>query len=170
MDDFAARFNERKAARRQEDRSFVILGETLTVRAAVSSDVGFQFQEALALNLEASNALANIANVNGGGNEEAVAFLRESQDKQRKYIALLEETIVDCLEPGTHEAWLRLRAKDAADPLSSDEIFEIAEYLLGRASEVPTSAPADSSAGRTETAKPSKAKSSSRAMTPTPSP
>ncbi len=78
-----------------------------------------------------------------------------------------DETVLACLTVESREEWAALRSPDGEHPLTFDEVFEIADYVLGRVAGIPTSAPADSSDGRTETAKPSKAKSSSRATAPT---
>ncbi len=85
-------------------------------------------------------------------------------------LEIADATVLDCLEPASHKAWGKLRAADARNPLTFQEVFQVADYLLGRVAGIPTDAPAGSSDGRTATGKHSKGKSSSKDRTPTPSP
>ena len=173
-DDFLARIEERKKARREADRSFVLLGETLAVRPSVTREVGADLMAARDARVTAIQALQKLLGKDGqmpanaddaqlGAVVEATRLVGAADDTA---IQVAEETIIDCLEPGTHEAWARLRAKDAADPLTAEEMEEIAEYLLGKIAEIPTSAPSVSSDGRTETSSKSRANSSSRGKIP----
>lgn len=176
-DDFLAAFEAKRAARMAADRSFQLGGETLTFRPSVAPEIGMHLEEmrqrvrSQIENLQAALAKAEKPEGNGADPDlSPITAALESMDiSESDMLQIGDETILACLEPASHEAWARLRSNDAAQPLIFDEVFEIADYLLGRVAGVPTDAPADSSDGRTETAKPSKGRSSSPAKTPTPS-
>lgn len=163
MDDFLTRFEQRRADRLKADRSFTVAGETLTHKPSVSPEVGQRLEEVrrqVGAELEEAQKRIQAAN----GNPPDLSDLKISDDVM---ILTADETILACLEPGSHEAWARLRDVNAEYPLNFEEIMELADYLLGRVTGIPTVAPADSSAGRTTTAKRSRANSSSTAKTPT---
>lgn len=162
-DDFLARFERRRQERLEADRTFPLAGETLTHRASVAPEVGSRL-EAMRdkVGAEVAEARRRIAAANG-----EPADLSDLQFDDASMIEVADDTILACLEPDSHEAWSRLRAVDAAYPLNFEEIMSLADYLLGRVTGIPTSAPADSSDGRTTTAKRSKAASSSTASSST---
>ena len=175
-DDFLAAFEARRAAREQADRSFELAGEKLVYRASVAPEVGMRLEEmrqrvrAQLETLRAALDAAEKAPEQNGGEPDLtpVAAVLDGMDvSDADMLQIGDETVLACLDPASHEAWARLRSNDAAQPLIFDEVFEIADYLLGKVAGIPTDAPADSSAGRTEIDKPSKEKSSSPARTPT---
>ncbi len=174
-DDFLAAFEARRAARIQADRTFDIAGETLTFRPTVAPEVGMrleQMRQTVRAQLETLRKQADEAEkkaaANGG--DADMAALAEALDNltvsDQDMLHIGDETVIACLDPGSHAAWARLRSPESPQPLTFDEVFEVADYLLGRVAGIPTSAPADSSAGRTQTASRSKGRSSSPAKTP----
>lgn len=174
-DPFLEAFEARRLAREQADRSFPLAAETLTYRPTVAPEVGMRLEamrekvRAQMERLKAAAEKAERAAKNGGGDEaldELGAALDSLEVTDEAMLQSGDETVLACLMPASHEAWARLRSPDAPQPLTFDEVFELADYLLGRVAGIPTSAPADSSAGRTPTANASKGKSSSRAKTP----
>jgi len=172
MDEFLRAFEERRKARLEADRSFTLCGETLTHRAAVAPEVGMRLEsmrQRVRHQLETLRKQAEEAQkANGDADLAALADALDNLDvTDEEMLSVADDTVRQCLEPDSHPAWDRLRSPDAPQPLTFDEIFEVADYLLGRVAGIPTSAPADSSAGRTETAKPATGKSSSRAKTRT---
>lgn len=160
-DEFLTKFEERRAARAQADRTILLAGEKLTFRASVAPEVGFRLQ---AMRREVSDQIAEVrrqlAAANGDGVDPGIVGLIRSDEDM---VQVGDETVIGCLEPSSAETWGRLRSADAAQPLTFEEIFEVADYLLARVAGVPTGAPADSSAGRTTTSPASKAPSSSQA-------
>ncbi len=174
-DDFLAAFEARRAARLQADRSLTIAGETLTFRPTVAPEVGMrleQMRQTVRAQLETIRAKAadaeKAAESNGG--EADMTALSEALENlsvtDEDMLQIGDETVIACLEPDSHPGWARLRSPEASQPVTFDEVFEVADYLLGRVAGIPTSAPADSSDGRTQTDKPSKARSSSPAKIP----
>lgn len=177
-DQFLEAFEARRAAREQADRSFPLAGETLVYRSSVAPEVGMRLEtmrqkvreQLERLRVAASAVEKTAGNGAGEASLEALSTALDSMEiSDEQMLQSGDETVLACLEPESHEAWARLRSKDAPQPLTFDEIFELADYLLGCVSGIPTSAPADSSDGRTPTASKSKARSSSAAKTPTPS-
>ncbi len=173
-DEFLARFEEQRAARKQADRSFSLLGETLTVKPSISYSVSRDLENARLLMAEGLDNLVTAQKVyygdgNGHPGDESEENLRAlianthaQRDCNDRLLQVAEETILDCLSTESHEAWGRMRAKDADEPLTSDEMLAIADYLIGKVAGLPTSAPVDSPDGREQTSKPSKGSSSSR--------
>ncbi len=175
-DTFLQRFEERRAARQAADRTFTIAGVELTYRPSVAPEIGMRLEEMrqeVRVQLEALKAEAakaeKQAQTNGGevDMEALAAAVDNMKVTDTEMLQTGDETVLACLTVESREAWGALRSPDADQPLTFDEVFEIADYLLGRVAGIPTSAPADSSDGRTETSKPSKARSSSRATSPT---
>lgn len=164
-DTFLERFEQRRTERLQADRSFVLAGETLTFKPSVAPEVGMRLQtvrqQYATQLLEAQRRLA--AYEKDPGKPIEVDDLNLDAEA---LIAAADEQIMACLDDPGQKAWGRLRALDAEYPLSASEIGEIADYLLGRVTGIPTDAPVDSSNGRTKTVNGSKAPSSSRAKTP----
>jgi hypothetical protein len=150
-DDFLERFEAQRAARLAAERSFQLAGETLTFKPSVREKYANQLAEGQR-RIQAYEA------------DNSVGLTTDDLDLDIDGLILAaDEQILNCLEPDGQAAWGRLRALDAAEPLTFQEIGQIADYLLGRVTGIPTDAPAGSSAGRTTTAKPSKAASSSKA-------
>ncbi len=166
-DEFLAAFEAKRAARIQADRSFTIAGETLTFRPTVAPEVGMrleQMRQTVRVQLEGLRKQAAEAEQANG--DADMAALAEALDNltvsDEDMLQTGDETVLACLEPESHPGWARLRSTESPQPLTFDEVFEVADYLLGRVAGIPTSAPADSSDGRTQTDKPSKESSSSR--------
>ena len=170
---FLEQFERKRRERLEADRSFPLAGETLVHKPAVAPEVGQRLEQArvaVAAQLDQAMALQRelqkrVEDANGDGPNLEGLDLSVLSDMKRddEIIAAADEAILACLEPGSHKAWGRLRDPAAAYPLDFNDIMGIADYLLGRVTGIPTDAPAGSSAGRTKTAKPSKAASSSPA-------
>ncbi len=161
-DEFLERFEAQRAARLAAERSFQLAGETLTFKPSVPPETGARLQ---ACRETYANALAEgQRRIAAYEADNSVGLTTDDLDLDIDGLILAaDEQILNCLEPDGQEAWARLRALDAAEPLTFQEIGQIADYLLGRVTGIPTDAPAGSSAGRTTTAKQSKAASSSKA-------
>jgi len=158
-DAFLEAFEQRRKEREQAERSFTLLGETLTFRAHVPYETGRRLEQARRDFEEGiTEARKRLDAANG-----SVPDLSDLPIDTDALVQAADEQILACLEPSSRKAWSKLRALDAREPLTFEEIGQIADYLLGRVTGLPTVAPAGSSAGRTETAKPSKAGSSSKA-------
>ena len=161
-DQFLAEFERKRAERLAADRAFTLAGVTLTHKPSVAPEVGQRLEQMRrVVSGELEEMQKRIAAANGDGAD--LSDLRISDDEM---IQSADETILACLEPESHQAWASLRAVDAGYPLNFNEIMGLADYLLGRVTGIPTDAPADSSAGRKTTGKPSKAASSSKANVP----
>lgn len=154
-DPWLEQFAERRKAREEADRTFDLLGESLTVRASVAPEAALrlaQFDIRVARYLEAA--------------QEAEAKKLPPPElgvTDEEMLAMDEEAIRAALEPGSWAAWDRLRAPDAPEPLSILEIHGLARYVVSRVSGLPTERPAGSSAGPLNGSSSSKAKSGSRA-------
>lgn len=160
-DDFLARFEQRRQERLEADRSFPLAGATLTHKASVAPEVGKRLEDMrrqVGTELEEAQRRIQAAN----GSPPDLSDLKISDDEM---IQAADETILACLEVESHETWASLRDIEAVYPLNFEEIMQLADYLLGRVTGIPTDAPAGSSDGRTTTAKKSKAPSSSTAKT-----
>jgi hypothetical protein len=178
-DEFLTRFEERRAAREHADRTVTIAGEKLVYRPTVAPEVGLRLEamrQKVVEQLErlrdaAQKAERDTAAAEGNGTDVDLTALNDALERMEvsdeDMLLIGDETVLACLEPSSHPAWARLRDPAATQPLTFDEVFELADYLLGRVAGVPTSAPADSSDGRTETSRSSKGRSSSPAKIPT---
>jgi len=175
-DAFLEAFEAKRKARAEADRTFTLAGETFRFRPTIAPEIVFRFrasQQSMYEDLEKLRAwgmeLEAAQGLNGDG-EADVSRLMEAMPEPRltddDLINIADETVIACLEPDSHEAWARLRSPENPQPVTYQEVFEIVGYLLGRVAEIPTVAPTGSSDGRTQTGKPSKAGSSSRAKTP----
>ncbi len=159
-DDFLTAFAEQRKLRAEADRSFEIEGERLTHRAAVAPEIPLRFQEATDLLARwAEEVSALLAAANGDGTPE----IPDEPISQAALIGVYDETILACLEDGSHEAWARLRAPAAPYPLSGEEIYRLCVYLIGRATSLPTDGLLGSSSTQPETASTSKESSPSPA-------
>lgn len=152
LEQFEARRKEREAA----DRTFTLLGEELTVKASVAPEVGLEMQ---------------------AFKRKLVAFWIASSEAERtnspvpapdgvtdpEMLELSESVIRACLTADTQAAWDRLRSPDAADPLTLPEIYGLADFVLSKASGLPTAGPSGSSDGPKSTKPRSRAKSPSTA-------
>lgn len=155
-DPWLVQFEQRRKVRAQHDRSFVVEGETLQVRPAVAPEIGIRYGD-MAAKFAAylTDALAA---------EKAGEPLPTSSGiDDAEMLDISEATIRACLDPASLSAWERLRSPDNADPLGLFDIYGLASFVLTKVTGLPTVAPADSSNGRTPTAKPSRGASRSRA-------
>ena len=181
-DTFLQQFEEKRAARLAADRTFTLAGETLTYRPSVPPQVGLKLEEArhrvavevLEISQLAESIKAPAKNGASGDSKPDQSLippefvrLLSGQTTDSDILQIADETIVACLEPDSLEGWGRLRAEDAAYPLSISEVMEIADWLIGKVTGTPTDAPADFSAGREKTASRSKGSSSSTGRTRT---
>lgn len=138
MDPFLENFNALRATRKQDTRSFPLLGETLVYKASIAPEVGFRLiaiQKKVAEDIEATKLAAELG-------QPAPEITTDVE-----MLAVAEETIVDCLENDSLPAWSRLRRPDSPEPLSFGEIFSLARYLVAKASGLPTGGPTESSDG-----------------------
>lgn len=159
-DTFLQQFEERRQARLQTERSFVLAGETLVHKPSVAPEVGHRL-EAMRQRVAEELAEARQRIEKANGKPPDLSDLETISDDVM--IKAADDAILACLDPDSHAGWARLRDPDAAYPLNWNEVVEIADWLLGRVTGIPTDAPADSSDGRTQTGKNTKAASSSRA-------
>lgn len=177
MDEFLERFEAKRKAREDADRTVTLAGEALVLRPTIAPEVVFKFRESQTTMYEDLTALRDWGEklekaqaLNGDGDPEQIAALQAAMPESRltddELIQIADETVVACLDADSADGWFRLRSKDNPHPLEYQEVFEIVGYLLGKVAQIPTVAPSDSSDGRTQTAKPSTAGSSSPAKTP----
>lgn len=157
MDPYLEQFVARRKEREQADRSFTLLGETLTVKASVAPEVGLrrgEFERRLAV-FAATAEEARKAN----------KPLPELGFSDQELLDLSDSIIFDCLEPASHDTWRKLRSPDSTDPLGLLEIYGLSGYVLSKASALPTGGPSASSDGQRSNGSSSTARSSSRAAT-----
>lgn len=83
----------------------------------------------------------------------------------KEFIESLDERALMCLDPGSAEAWARLRDPNRDLPLRLDDLIWLVGALVAEASGLPTVRPVDSSTGPAATNGSSTAKSPSRAAT-----
>lgn len=158
-DEFLERFEANRLAREKADRSFVLLGETLVFRAHVPYEIGRGLEAArMKFAHELTEAQKRIESANGQPPDLSDLTLNTDE-----LVQAADAQILACLEPEGRQAWGRLRALDSDSPLNFHEIGQIADYLLGRVTAIPTDAPAVSSGGRKTTGSKSKGASSSTA-------
>lgn len=138
MDPWLDNFNATREARLQENRSFELLGEKLTVKISVAPEVGFR-RDDLRRKVRADIEAAKQAAERG---DPAPATTSDEE-----IFAVAEDTIIACLDPESLPAWRRLRSPDQPVPLSFREVFALCDYVLARASGLPTGGPSESSAG-----------------------
>lgn len=176
MDDFLKDFERRRAEREQADRTFTLAGVTLTHKPSVAPEVGSRLERmrrrVARQGLEAQEKLAELqkrlaALKEGDTLEVGDLELTDEVVDDEGMILAADETILACLEPGSHAGWAQLRAPDAPHPLNLEDLMSFCDYLLGRVTGVPTVASAGSSGGRTTTGSRSKGSSSRRARTRT---
>lgn len=135
-------FNARRAERQQHTQTVTIDGHTLTVRAAVAPQVAVRYWDAkhrlIIHQLQRRQA------------EERAAAPPELPDDltDSALLDLLEDTLRGALTPGSLPALAELRDAARENPLNWEDVFDLAEHLLGLASApVPTERPAASSNG-----------------------
>lgn len=148
-DDFLERFEQRRQERLQADRTVTIAGVDLIYRPSISPETALLLEE------------TRDRYVSQNGSRDITAT---------HLVNVADQSILECLEPASHQAWANLRDPAAEYPLSLSDVFDLAEYLLGKAAGTPTDAPSGSSDGRTTTAQQSTEDSSSTANAPDSSP
>lgn len=154
-DPWLEQFAERRKAREEADRSFDLLGERLVVRASIAPEAALRLAQ---FDIRLARWKDEV--------DEAERLKKEPPPlgvTDEEMLAMDEEAIRAALEPESWPAWDRLRAPDAAEPLSLLEIHGLSRYVVSRVSGLPTERPAGSSAGPQNGASSSKAKSGSRA-------
>lgn len=164
QDDFLKAFNEQRALRAERDRSFQIDGVTLTHRPAVAPEIPLLFAETtdrLAVWADEVNRLLATAK---NGDQPA---LPEQPVSEAQLIEVYERTVLACLDPASDEAWQKLRAPDAPNPLTGEDIYRLAVYLIGRTTQIPTDGLLGSSATQPEAERTSRGSSRSRGRKPT---
>lgn len=140
-DPWLTQFEARMAEREQEDRSFLLLGERLVYRASVAPEVGIRLGEFQ----RASIAYARDVQARKDAGEPSP----EATITDQEMLELGEWIIRSCLEPGSVEAWERIRSPDAARQLTLIDIYELAMYVQAKAAgTLPTVAPIGSPDGR----------------------
>lgn len=160
-DDWLDTFNEGIAVRERGERSFEVLGETLTVKPSLAPQVAIRYFTAKRRLIEFT-ALRIAAEAEGA---EKPPLPEDLQDEA--LLELMDMTARACLDTATAPAWDRLRSDDHPTPLDWDQLFSLCEYLIGRASTHPTDEPIGSSNGQPGTSPSSEDASLSPAGTPT---
>lgn len=151
-------FDARRKEREQADRSFTLLGETLTVKPSVAPEVGLRLAKF-------QIAMATFVADYQKAETEKTPPPESSGYTDADMLALSESVIAECLTEDSLVAWERLRLPGQPEPLTLLEIYGLANYILGRATGLPTGGPSASSDGRTNGKTSSKARSSSPAAT-----
>lgn len=176
-DEWLEKFEQAHADRETADRTFTLLGEELTVKASVAPDVGLRLTamhravQTEAEDLRVAEAALEAAKKTAAEAGEDPASLDQTLPQPtitvQHMIDIGDATVLACLVPDSHDAWRRLRDPDHPQPLTFAEILSLCNYLIGRASGIPTGGPAASPNGPTPTAATSTDESSSPAETPT---
>lgn len=171
-DEWLEKFEQAHADRETADRTFTLLGEDLTVKASVAPEVALRLtamRRAVAADLDSLRAAetARQEAITAGADTSTLTALPKLEITDQAMIDTAEATVLACLEPASHDGWHRLRSPDHPTPLTFAEIFQICDYVIGRASATPTGGPAASPNGPTPTAATSTDESSSPAATPT---
>ena len=150
LDDFQRRIADRKVS----DRSFELLGEKLTVKPSVAPQVGLNFNSTRDKVIQQTRA-----------RQEALDAGKDAPDPlvtDEELLDVIEQTIRACLEPSSLPAWDKLRSPEHASPLNWFDLYSLCDYVLSRASGLPTVASVASSNGRASAGRSSRAASSSR--------
>lgn len=156
-DPWLEQWEQRRQERAQTDRSFTVLGETLTAKASVAPEIGIRLAE-FQTRVAAYVPVAQAAQAKG----EPLPELGVSDEEM---LALSEATIRACLEPASITGWERLRDPERADPMTLMDIYGFATYVLSKATGLPTGASGGSSAGPQSNGRSSTAASPSRGKT-----
>lgn len=156
-DPWIQQFEARRKERLKADRSFTVLGETLTAKASVAPEIGLRIGE-----FQARVAVYTVAAQEAQVKGKPIPDLGVSDIEM---LDLSEATIRACLEPSSIKAWERLRDPNRPEPMTLMDIYGFATYVLAKATGLPTDALADSSTGPARNGRSSTAASSSRAGT-----
>jgi len=157
QDPWLTQFEARRKERADKDRSFILGGETLTVRPSVAPEVGLRRGE---FEARIAKFQIDVAEAEKAGKPQP-----ELGVSDQELLDLAEGIIMDCLDPDSYDAWLRLRSPDNPDPLSLMDIYGLSGYVLSRVVRLPTDGPSASSDGPQTNGRNSKAASTSRAAT-----
>lgn len=133
-------FDERRAERAEKERGFIIGGEKFVRRVGVRPEDIIAFNQAT------------------GG---------ESVPTEEEWIAIYDETVLACIEPGQEELWAKVRA-ERENPLTVHDLLGLISWLMAEVTGRPTGASTDSSAGRDSTGTTSTDGSSSRELAAVP--
>ena len=153
LDEFEQRIKQRQTA----DRSFTLLGETLEVKSSVAPQIGLAFNDAR--NKVIADQIAR-ARATEAGEDTPAATMPDSE-----LLDIMEATIRACLDPESIPTWETLRSPDHPTPMNWSDIFSFCDYVLAKATNLPTVASDASSNGRAKDAASSKDASPSRAAT-----
>lgn len=152
MDAWLQEFHDKYDQFEREDRTFPLLGESLTVKPVVSARVGTRFnsfRRQLGKQVEAAKEAEEAAKkAEKNGAEKTVASPSGLLIDDEQMLAMAEGTIRACLEHDSWPAWERLMDPEAEKPLSFAQVFDICDYVIGRASGLPTVEPSGSSDGQ----------------------
>lgn len=110
-------FDEARRERLQRDRSFRIAGREFVYRPAVPPEALFGW------------------------------FDMSADTPEAEAIATIDATIVEFLEPEYREAWREARDPDAENPITRDDMLELARWLLSEQAGRPTGQQSGSSTG-----------------------
>lgn len=156
-DQWLERFEQRIADRAATRETLVVLGETLVLKPTIAPQVALRYYDAK-IRLIQYYVDREKAQAAGKPVPELAADLHDTV-----LLELVEETARACIDPESVPAWERLRSSDRPNPLAWRDVMSLCEYLLDKASGVPTDGPTESSDGPTNTSKSSKGASPSRA-------
>lgn len=148
-------FEKRIADRQVSDRTFILLGEKLTVKPSVAPQVGLHFNETRNKVIQQTVARQEA--------ETAGKDLPDPIVTDAELLDVIEQTIRACLEPESLKTWDKLRSPEHPSPLNWFDLYSLCDYVLSRASGLPTVASVASSNGRASAGRSSRAGSSSRA-------
>jgi hypothetical protein len=159
-DPWLEQFEKRRAERAATNgRSFVVAGETLTVKPTVAPQIATRYWR---VKVEIIDLHAAREEATKKGLDPPLAP-RELENEG--LLELFDDTMTACLESSSLEAYKRLRSADLDNPLDWEDLFALCEGVLAKASGIPTAGPSDSSDGPPNAKPSSKARSGSRAAT-----
>jgi hypothetical protein len=131
--------NER-AQRPEEERTFVIGGETFVYRPSVPPE-GYKRWSAM------TGGEFILRDAQGKPVLDPASNTPISTLTEDDALAILDETVISFLEPQYEEAWRRVRAADAPNPLTLDDIRALIRWLFEEQTGRPTGRSSDSSNG-----------------------
>lgn len=159
MDPWLEQFEARREARAKDAAEIAVGGVTLALKPGVAPQVSIRYFDVKRRLLEYNFAAAE-AEKAGKPRPDLPDDLFDTA-----LLDLMEETAQALLHPSSLSAWQQLRAPANPKPLTWRDLFDLVEYLIGRASGLPTEGPTASADGPPSTASTSKAASSSKAGT-----
>jgi len=145
MDAWLEQFEARRSTRAAEASEVAVAGVILAVKVGIAPQVAINYYDAkhrlIAYYEERENASA--------ANKPLPEIPDDLTDPN--LLALVEETVRAILHPSSLAAWQQIRDPGAAVPLTWPDLFDLVEYLIGRASGVPTDGPSASADGPAST-------------------